>query len=156
MATVMPLKDSRRRAEQVWLAREIGRQPWSKIRDQFGFTSVGGPQRAHRRYVERHPKPDPAAVLLGIIERNRELGRVAMSELTAAVTDGDHKATAAHILAMIKLDAELARLFGFYATERVDVNVTTDAAAMIAATRERLAVLDADVVDLPAAKGITA
>ena len=144
MATTMPLKDSRARAEQVWLAREICRQSWQKIRDQFGFTSVGGAQRAYGRYVERHPKPDPTAVFLGIVERNRTAGGVAMSELTKAVKAGDHRSAAVLIGTIQRLDSELARLFGLYAPERVDVNVaaTTATAVIERAEAELLALAD--------------
>jgi hypothetical protein len=57
MPTVMPLKDSRARQEQVWLAREISRESWSKIAAEYKFTSVGGAQRAYERYAKRNPKP---------------------------------------------------------------------------------------------------
>jgi len=143
MPRVMGLRASRERAEQVWLAREVGRQPWSKMRDQFGFTSVGSAQCAHASYVKRHPKPDPAAVFLGIVERNRTAGGVALSELTQAVKEGDHKAAAALIGTIQRLDAELAKLFGLYAPERVDVNVATTATAILDRAEAELVALAA-------------
>ena len=63
---LMPLKDARARAEQVWPAREMGGQSWSRIASQYGYTSVGGAQRAYTRYCERNPAVDAKVVLAGI------------------------------------------------------------------------------------------
>ena len=91
-----------------------------------------------------HPKPDPTAVFLGIVERNRTAGGVAMSELTKAVKAGDHRSAAVLIGTIQRLDSELARLFGLYAPERVDVNVaaTTATAVIERAEAELLALAD--------------
>ena len=91
-----------------------------------------------------HPKPDPTAVFLGIVERNRTAGGLAMSELTKAVKAGDHRSAAVLIGTIQRLDSELARLFGLYAPERVDVNVaaTTATAVIERAEAELLALAD--------------
>jgi hypothetical protein len=148
MPMLMPLKDARARDEQVWLARELGSQSWSRIAEQYGYSSVGGAQRAYTRYVARHPTPDPMAVLAGIIERTRTTNGIAMAELTKAVRDGDRPAIVGLIGAINRNDVALARVCGLgRETVTVDVNIQQTPAEIIESTRQRLLeIVDAEVV----------
>ena len=146
----MPLRDSRARAERVFLMRSIGQQPWSKIRDELGFKSVGAAQMAYRRYLRRNPVPDSKSVLAEILERKRALTEQAIAALVKAQKAGDFQAVAGLIRAVTQSDAELARLFGLSQQAQTTVNVTVKQmpSEIIAEAQARLlAVIDAEVVE---------
>ena len=100
----MPLADSRSRAERVFLMRAVGQQPWSKIRDELGFKSVGAAQMAYRRYIKRNPVPDNKSVLAEILERKRSLTEQAITALGKAQKAGDLQAVAALVRAITQSD----------------------------------------------------
>lgn len=151
MPQVMPLRESRARAERVFVMRAVGCQPWSKIRDELGFQSVGAAQMAYRRFLARNPVPDGKTALAEIIERKRVTTGSALAALARAQAAGDHQMVATLVGVISRSDAELAKLYGLsHQNVSVDVNVTTDAAAVIAEARTRLLdIVDAEVVDAP-------
>ncbi|KZS75909.1 hypothetical protein A4G26_22235 [Mycobacterium kansasii] len=90
MGQVMPLAESRARAEQAFVMREVGMQSWSKIRDALGFKSVGAAQLAVKRYRERNPLPNAEAARAGIVERKRVTLGAALRSLAESQKAGDH------------------------------------------------------------------
>jgi hypothetical protein len=149
MPQVMSLAESRARAEQVFVMREVGMQSWSRIRDALGFKSVGAAQQAYKRYQRRNPLPNAESARAGIVERKRVALALALESLADALGGGDHQMVARLIDVFTRADAELARLYGL-SRETVDINVTQTAATIIADARERLlAVIDAEVIEAP-------
>jgi hypothetical protein len=143
----MPLRESRSRAERVFLMRAVGQQPWSKIRDTLGFGSVGAAQMAYRRYLKRNPVPDSKSVLAEILERKRALTEQAIAALTKAQNAGDFQSVAALIRTVTQSDAELARMFGL-SQQTVNVTIKQSPSEIIAEAQARLlAVIDAEVID---------
>lgn len=150
MGQVMPLADSRARAEQAFVMREVGMQSWSKIRDALGFKSVGAAQLAVKRYRDRNPLPNAEAARAGIVERKRVTLGAALRSLAESQKAGDHQSVARLIDVITRADAELARLYGLNAPDKLDVTVTQTPAAIIAEARTRLLeVVDAEVIDAP-------
>lgn len=148
MAPTMTLAESRRRAEEAFVMREVGCMSWSKIRDQLGFASIGATQLAVKRYCQRNPLPNAKDAAAGIVTRKRHVLGIAMSSLAKAHKAGDHRTVAQLVDAITRADAEMARLYGL-GSERVDVNVRvhqSPAEIIAAATADLLAVVDAEVV----------
>ena len=155
----MPTRESRARAERVFVMRAVGCQPWSKIRDELGFKSVGAAQMAYRRFLARNPVPDGSTVFAEIIERKRVTTGAAMTALARAGRDGDRAAVAQLAGVVSRSDAELAKLYGINAPEVLNVNVEHSAATildraeadLLALARQRrpelLPVIDAEVVE---------
>lgn len=149
MPQVMPLAESRNRAERVFLMRAVGQQPWSRIRDELGFGSVGAAQMAYRRYLKRHPVPDSENILAEILERKRAMTEQAITALGKAQKAGDLQAVANLVRAVTQSDAELARMFGLNAPVKSEITVRKSPVEIITAMREELmAALDVEVVEL--------
>lgn len=162
MPQVMPLRDSRARAERVFVMRAVGCQPWSKIRDELGFKSVGAAQMAYRRFLARNPVPESTTVFAEIIERKRVTTGAAMTALARAGRDGDRAAVAQLVGVVSRSDAELAKLYGLNAAEELNVHVEHSATAILDRAEadllalakslpgqrpELLAVIDAEVIE---------
>lgn len=145
MPQVMSLRESRDRAERVYLLRSVCGLSWSAIRDAEGFTSVGGPQRAYERHRARNPMPSAEVVAAEIMERQRLTQGAAVAALLQAK---DPVAVAALVRAINAGDAQLAKLYGL-GQETVQVNVTHQSPAQILADAQQrlLAVIDAEVVE---------
>ncbi len=149
MPSVMPLAESRARAEQAFIMREIGMKSWRQVRDALGFKSIGAAQMAVKRYRERNPLPSADAAMAGIVERKRVTIGSAIKSLAEAQRSSDHQAVARLVDVITRADAELARLYGL-SSDTLNVNVTQTPAAIIADTRERLlAAVDAEIVEIP-------
>lgn len=151
MAPTMSLAQSRARAEQAFVMREVGMQSWSKIRDALGFKSVGAAQNAVKRYQQRNELPGAQTVAAGIVARKRESLGVALHALAEAKKRGDFRAVAQLVDAITRADAELAKLYGLGQTSTVNVTVTHQTPAQIIeeAQERLLAALDAEVVEAP-------
>jgi hypothetical protein len=143
----MSRAESQARAEKVTYLRAVAGLSWSRIRDELGFTSVGGAQQAYQSHQRRNPPPSAEAVFAELLERNRfrsSSGTVALARAQAA---GDHSAVASLLRALASNDAELARWFDIGA-DTLNINVNTTATAIIEDTRRRLLeVVDAEVVE---------
>ncbi|OMC05679.1 hypothetical protein A5735_05010 [Mycolicibacter heraklionensis] len=146
----MPLRESRERQERVYLLRSVLGLSWSAIRDQEGFKSVGGAQRAYERHRARTPMPDAKTVAAEILERKRFTIGAATAALVRAK---DPRAVAELVRAITAQDAELARMYGLGQTSTVNVNVTHQTPTEIIAEAEKqlLAVIEAEVVEPPPA-----
>lgn len=118
MAQVMPLRDARVRAERVYYLRAVAGLSWSAIRDECGYSSIGGTQNAYKRYLERNPAPDGDTVLAEIMERKRVTTGVASKALARAMAAGDWSAAASLLRTINAQDNELAKLYGLHAPER--------------------------------------
>lgn len=144
---VMPLADSRARAERVVYLRHVVGASWSVIRDQLGFRSVGAAQSAYKSHQKRNPRPTDETVLAGLRDRQQYRNQKGMVALERAMAVGEFSTVASLIRALAANDADLAKWFGI-GSETVNVNVTASLPQVIAENRERLlAVLDAEVVD---------
>jgi hypothetical protein len=145
MAQVMPLAESRERAEQAYVAC----LPWSKVAHRLGYRSVGAAQSAVARYAARNPLPSAQGAADEIVARKRHTVGIATSSLAAAHKKGDHRAVAALVDAITRADAEYARLFGLGSNEvNVNVKVHQSPSEIIeAATLQLLQVVDAEVIE---------
>jgi hypothetical protein len=165
MPHVMPLRDSRARAERVFILRAIEGRPWSFIRDAERFGSVGSAQMAYRRFLTRNPVPDGKTALAEIIARKRFATGTALRAMAEAQAAGDHQMVATLMAAVTRDDAELAKLFGLNAPERaeVDLRVSTEdnrkrllalaetkAGALAAQALPALPVIDAETAEVSA------
>lgn len=152
MGRTMSLAASRARAEQAFVMREVGMQPWSKICSALGFKSHGAAQNAVKRYQQRNELPGAQTVAHGIVERNRVSLGIALSALAGAQKRGDFRVVAQLVDAITRANDSLARLYGLGQTSTVNVNVTHQTPSQIIeeAQARLLAVLDAEVVDQPA------
>lgn len=124
MSQVMPLAESRARAEKVFYLRSVAGLSWSAIRNECGFSSVGGTQNAYKRHLARNPLPDGKATLAEILERKRLSTGVASKALSRAMAADDWSAVASLLRTITASDNELARLFGLHQPERHQVEVT--------------------------------
>ncbi|PXW34061.1 UNVERIFIED_CONTAM: hypothetical protein DES50_102686 [Williamsia faeni] len=156
MPQVMPLRESRARAEKVFVMRSLGGQPWSKIRDELGFGSVGAAQMAYRRFLARNPVPDGKTVFAEILERKRVTTSAALTAMARAERDGDLQAVATLIGVVSRMDAELAKLYGLNReTVHVDLNVSASPGAildraeadLLALAQRHPQIIDAEVVE---------
>lgn len=151
MPHVMPLRDSRARAEKVYYLRAVAGLSWSAIRDQCGYSSVGGAQRAYERHRARNPLPDGNATLGEILERKRLSTGVASKALARAMAAEDWTAVASLLRTITSSDNELARLFGLHAPERQHLAVTVAQSPREAIDQARQltleSIIDAEVIE---------
>lgn len=147
MAQVMPLRDARARAERVYNLRAFGLS-WSAIRDECGYSSIGGTQNAYKRHAARNPVPDGETVLAEIIERKRVATGVASKALARAVAAGDFSAASSLLRTLNAQDNELAKLFGLHAPERHQVAVAVATTEVLDELEQKLTgVIDGEVVE---------
>lgn len=119
MPPTMSMRESRERAERVYLLRSVLGLSWRSIRDAEGFTSVGGAQRAYERHRARNPLPDAKTVAPEILERKR----FATGKAAAALVMTNDPHEVAELARVINAqDVELAKMYGL-TSEAVDVNV---------------------------------
>src|SRR5271166_3621507 len=150
MPHVMPLAESRARAEKVAYLRAVVQMSWSRIRDECGFTSIGAAQQAYKAHRRRYPPPSGEVVLAELLDRQQYRNQQGTLAMAKAQSAGDFSGVASLIRALEANDADLAKWFGIGAETTVNLNVSTSASQIIADTRERLrAVVDAEVVDMP-------
>lgn len=137
MAPRMSTYASRERAAEAFQLR-ASRFSWREVADRLGYRSIGAAQSAVNRHVERLRREPTATSIeahkFGIETRTRALTQ----RFAAAYKAGDDDTLVTLNREIVRNEAELAKLGGLYEPERVDVNVTTDPAALIAQTRDRL------------------
>lgn len=147
MPPVMSRAESRKRAEDAYVEHLIG-STWQQIATKFGYRSRQGAQTAVARYLDQNPPDTPKAALRAWLDRKTLQRKTLFRSMNAAEADGDHQAVAQLSAALDRADSETAKVLGFYAPERVDVNVSATPAAIVAEARERLlAAIDAEVVE---------
>lgn len=130
----MTRQESRDRAERVVLARAVLRKPWREIMRSEGFKSVGAVQNTYYRELARRkqaPKALADMTAQEILERRDATTRIAVSQLIDARRNGDVPGVAAMLREIRHNDVETAKMLGLYEPAKVDVNVTTDATAII-------------------------
>ncbi|PVB44275.1 hypothetical protein [Mycobacteroides abscessus] len=151
MPPVSNRQDARRRAERAHQLRAIGRT-WQEIADVLGYRTRQSAMHAVTRLTDRTPPVGAEALRRQEAEELR-IRRAALHERFADARKRKDDDT------LVSLNRELDRvatrwskLHGLDAPERQEVNVHVEQtpAAIIADARERLlAVVDAEVVELP-------
>lgn len=132
----------------MFYLRSVAGLSWSAIRDECGYTSNGGAQRAYKRYLDRNPVPDGDTVLAEIIERKRVTTGVATKALARAVSSQDWSAAASLLRTINAQDNELAKLYGLHAPERHQHQVAVATADRFdQLERELLATIDGQVIE---------
>lgn len=134
MAPDRPLHESRARAERVVLARAVLRTPWRQLMREEGFKSLGAVQNCYKREMARRrmaPKDFADMTAQEIMERRDLTTRLAVMQLMEAKRAGDASGMAAMLREIRQNDVETAKMLGLYEPERVDLQVSTDAATII-------------------------
>ncbi len=143
----MPLANSRDRAARVAYLRSVAGLPWSAIRDECGFTSIGAAQSAYKSHRRRNPIPNGEFVFAELLDRHNYRNQQGVLAIRQAQALGDYSVISSLIRALSSNDADLARWFGID-SQTVNVNVSTSVREIISETRARLlAVVDAEVVE---------
>lgn len=151
MPPVSNRQDARRRAERAHQLRAIGRT-WQEIADSLGYRNRGSAQDAVARLLARTAPETPEALRRQEAEELRIRRAVLHERFHAARQREDDDALAMLNRELDRVSARQAKLHGLDAPERAEVNVHVEQtpAAIIADARERmLAVVDAEVVELP-------
>lgn len=147
----MSRAESRDRAERVVLSRAVLRTPWRDIMRKEGFKSVGAVQTTYKREMARRrlTARDLADMSAQeILERRDTATRLAVSQLLECHREGDASGMASMLREIRQNDVETAKMLGLYEPERVEVQVSTDAAAILADTRKRLMeAVDAEIIE---------
>jgi hypothetical protein len=127
---VMSRSASRQRTEDAYVKHLLG-HTWQQIADQLGFRSRQGAQTAVARYLDANPPDTPKAALRAWLDRKRHARAALFRSMAAAEAQGDHQAVAQLSAALDRNDSEVAKVCGFYAAEKLDVNVRQSATAII-------------------------
>lgn len=146
---------SRERAAEAFQLR-ASRYSWREVADRLGYRSIGAAQTAVNRHVERLRR-EPTTTSIEAHKFAIETRTRALSQRFAAAFRGGNDDTLVTLNREIaRNEAELAKLAGLYAPEQIDINVTQTSTQIIAEARERLlAVVDAEVIDMPTTKEIS-
>lgn len=140
---VMPLRESRERAEKAHVLRAVGFS-WNEIATHLGYRSHGAAQTAVKRHRQRNPLPDAEETLTNVMALRTKRTIDGESLLEAAKASGDLSGWAGIHRALTAQDIDTLKLHGLHAPERHLVAV----APVDAITRlrgELLDVLDAEV-----------
>lgn len=151
MPPVSNRQDARRRAERAHQLRAIGRT-WQEVADALGYRTRQGAMHAVARLMDRTPSETPEALRRQEAEELRIRRAVLHERFHAARQRKDDDTLVALNRELDRVSARQAKLHGLDAPERQEVNVHVEQtpAAIIADARERLlAVVDAEVVELP-------
>jgi len=147
MAPVMPLRDSRARAERAFQLRAIGRS-WREAANELGYRSVGAVQRAVQRHELRNGPEPVETSRRSLITSARITHSILFDRFAAAIDREDDETAALLNRELVRNRDQIAKLTGSYAPENINVNVSQTPAAIIADARARLlAVVDAEVID---------
>jgi hypothetical protein len=144
-------QDARTRAERAHQLRAIGRT-WAEISSALGYKSRGAAQLAVQRLLERTPPVGAEALRRQEAEELRIRRSVLHERFHDARQRNDDDALVALNRELDRVASRWSKLHGLDAPERQEVNVHVNQtpAAIIAEARERLlAVVDAEVVELP-------
>ena len=153
MAPTMSRHASRERAA-VAFALRASRYSWREVADRLAYRSIGAAQTAVNRHVERLRR-EPAFISVEAHKFAIETRTRALSQrFTAAFRDGDDDTLVTLNREIIRNEAELAKLGGFYEPETVNVNVQTPAAIidrmeqdLLALARSNTNIIEAEVVE---------
>ncbi len=143
MAPTMSRHAGRERAAEAFALR-ASRYSWREVADRLAYRSIGAAQTAVHRHVERLRR-EPAFISVETHKYAIETRTRALSQrFTAAFRDGDDDTLVTLNREIIRNEAELAKLGGFYEPETVNVNVSQTPRAIIDRMEaELLALVDA-------------
>jgi hypothetical protein len=146
MGQVMPLRDSRARAERAFQLRAIGRS-WRQIATELGYKSNGAAQTAVARHEQREGPEPVERTRRSLVESTRITTSVLFDRFAAAVSREDDQTVAMLNREIVRNRDQLAKLLGAYAPERseVDVNVHSTTTAILAEARQRLLAIDGTI-----------
>lgn len=119
---VMPLHDSRARAERAFQLRSVG-WSWNRIAAELGYASHGAAQTAVRRHEARTSGESSDSSRQSLIESARITTAVLFDRFAAAADREDDKTVALLNGEIARNRDQLAKLTGSYMP--VKVNVTT-------------------------------
>ncbi len=149
MAPTGSRQDSRARAERAFQLHAVGRT-WAEVSRELGCKSRGAAQLAVARLHSRSPAESVDSARRSAAESLRITSSVLFGRFADAARREDDDTLALLNRELVRNRDQLAKLGGLYQPERVDVTVSTSASEIIADARQRLlAVVDAEVVDLP-------
>jgi hypothetical protein len=150
MPQVMPLRDSRLRAERAFGLRAIGRT-WREVCNELGYKSVGAAQLAVSRHMARMDPESVDTTRRGALESLRITTSVLFDRFAAAVVREDDNTVVLLNREIVRNRDQLARLTGAYTPERTEVDVTLTQASFIESIRTRaVEMVDARAAVLPA------
>lgn len=139
MGHVMPLRDSRARAERAFQLRAIGRS-WRQVAAELGYRSVGAAQNAVARHEHREAAEPRETSRRSLVESARITHSVLFDRFAVAVDREDDATVALLSRELVRNRDQLAKLLGAYAPERAEISHGMrglDAAAFIEAIRTR-------------------
>jgi hypothetical protein len=146
MAPVMPLRDSRARAERAFGLRAVGRT-WREVANELGYKSVGAAQLAVSRHLARSSPESADTTRRGAVESLRITTSVLFDRFAAAVGREDDATVVLLNREIVRNRDQLAKLTGAYMPEKTEVDVRL---STVEDTRRRLlARLEQDVPALP-------
>lgn len=123
MAPVMPLQDSRARAERAFQLRAIGRS-WRQIANELDYRSTGAVVNAVNRHMAREAAESADTSRRSLVESARLTQSVLFDRFAAAVARQDDQTVAVLNRELARNRDQLAKLLGAYAPERSEVDVT--------------------------------
>ena len=128
----MSREDSRRRAARARDLRATGKT-WQQVADSEGWRSRRSAQLAVARLAAAEPAENPAALRRTAADGLRITKSILFAGLAEAKRQGDHQAVMSYARAIADNIDKDAKLNGLHVpvAQQVDVNVTTDAVAII-------------------------
>ncbi|WP_165593323.1 hypothetical protein, partial [Mycobacterium lehmannii] len=122
---VMPLHDSRARAERAFQLRSIG-WSWNRIATELGYASHGAAQTAVKRHQERNGPEAADSSRQSLIESARITAAVLFDRFAAASHREDDKTLALLNGEIARNRDQLAKLTGAYMPAQVNVTTADD------------------------------
>jgi hypothetical protein len=130
MAHVMPLADSRQRAELAYQLRSIGRS-WRQIRDELGYKSVGAVTSAYERHEARMGTDAPERWRAQLVESNRLTSSVLFDRFAVAADRGDDRTLALLNGELHKNRDQMAKLVGAYMPAKAELDLRSDPSSVV-------------------------
>ncbi|MEB3020885.1 hypothetical protein [[Mycobacterium] crassicus] len=118
---VMPLTDSRARAERAFLLRSIGRS-WREVAAELGYRSRSAAQVAVERHMARNRPESPELTRAQAVAAARATHSILFDRFAAAVEREDDSTAAVLSREMVRNRDQLAKLTGAYAPARAEVS----------------------------------
>jgi hypothetical protein len=141
----MNRRDSRERAARASFMRRVLRLPWSAIRDELGFSSVGAAQLAVKSHEQRNPPRTPDGARRSANETLDLFLSGIVGQFIRATDRGDDETAATLADKGRALVAEQAKLNAAYIpqpTAEQSLNVTVSASPLIAVESWRREMLE--------------
>ncbi len=145
MPPVMNRRDSRERAARAAFMRHVLRLPWSAVRDELGFSSVGAAQLAVKSHEQRNPPRTPDGARRSANETLDLFLSGIVGQFIRATNCGDDETAAMLADKGRALVAEQAKLNAAYIpqpTAEQNLNVTVSASPLTAVESWRREMLE--------------